>query len=85
MTDISTQIFDFPDLLSPTRRTRLPANVYAPSEQSFFDPTVGKSGELPKFAQFLINTKKTTAMAIYLDDVSRTFGEYLLIPGLTTK
>lgn len=24
-------------------------------------------------------------MAIYLDDVSRTFGEYLLIPGLTTK
>ena len=24
-------------------------------------------------------------MAIYLNDVSRTFGEYLLIPGLTTK
>ena len=24
-------------------------------------------------------------MAMYLDDVSRTFGEYLLIPGLTTK
>ena len=24
-------------------------------------------------------------MAIFLDDVSRTFGEYLLIPGLTTK
>lgn len=24
-------------------------------------------------------------MAIYLDDVSRTFGEFLLIPGLTTK
>jgi len=24
-------------------------------------------------------------MAVYLDDVSRTFGEYLLIPGLTTK
>jgi len=24
-------------------------------------------------------------MAIYLDDVSRTFGEYLLVPGLTTK
>jgi len=24
-------------------------------------------------------------MATYLDDVSRTFGEYLLIPGLTTK
>ena len=24
-------------------------------------------------------------MAIYLDNVSRTFGEYLLIPGLTTK
>ncbi len=24
-------------------------------------------------------------MAIYLDDVSRTFGEYLLIPGLTTR
>ena len=24
-------------------------------------------------------------MAIYLDDVSRTFGEYQLIPGLTTK
>lgn len=24
-------------------------------------------------------------MAIYLDVVSRTFGEYLLIPGLTTK
>ncbi|MDR1898167.1 MAG: IMP dehydrogenase, partial [Prevotellaceae bacterium] len=24
-------------------------------------------------------------MAIYLDDVSRTFGEYLFIPGLTTK
>ena len=24
-------------------------------------------------------------MAVYLEDVSRTFGEYLLIPGLTTK
>ena len=24
-------------------------------------------------------------MAVYLNDVSRTFGEYLLIPGLTTK
>ena len=24
-------------------------------------------------------------MAIYLKEVSRTFGEYLLIPGLTTK
>jgi IMP dehydrogenase len=24
-------------------------------------------------------------MAVYLDDVARTFGEYLLIPGLTTK
>ena len=24
-------------------------------------------------------------MAIYLNDVSRTFGEYLLVPGLTTK
>ncbi|MDR1336020.1 MAG: IMP dehydrogenase [Tannerella sp.] len=24
-------------------------------------------------------------MAVYLDDVSRTFGEYLLIPGLTTQ
>ena len=24
-------------------------------------------------------------MAIYLNDVSRTFGEYLIIPGLTTK
>jgi IMP dehydrogenase len=24
-------------------------------------------------------------MAVYLDDVSRTFGEYLLVPGLTTK
>ena len=24
-------------------------------------------------------------MATYLDDVSRTFGEYLLVPGLTTK
>ncbi|MDR1170263.1 MAG: IMP dehydrogenase, partial [Prevotellaceae bacterium] len=24
-------------------------------------------------------------MAIYIDDVSRTFGEYLFIPGLTTK
>ena len=24
-------------------------------------------------------------MANYLNDVSRTFGEYLLIPGLTTK
>ncbi|MCD7962642.1 MAG: IMP dehydrogenase [Rikenellaceae bacterium] len=24
-------------------------------------------------------------MAVYLDDVSRTFGEYLLLPGLTTK
>lgn len=24
-------------------------------------------------------------MAIYVEEVSRTFGEYLLIPGLTTK
>ena len=24
-------------------------------------------------------------MAVYVEEVSRTFGEYLLIPGLTTK
>jgi IMP dehydrogenase len=29
--------------------------------------------------------KNTKYMANYLNDVSRTFGEYLLIPGLTTK
>lgn len=29
--------------------------------------------------------KKQSVMANYLNDVSRTFGEYLLIPGLTTK
>lgn len=32
-----------------------------------------------------ITRKKTEFMAVYLNDVSRTFGEYLLIPGLTTK
>ena len=29
--------------------------------------------------------KKITDMAHYLNDISRTFSEYLLIPGLTTK
>jgi IMP dehydrogenase len=32
-----------------------------------------------------IYSKNTKNMANYLNDVSRTFGEYLLIPGLTTK
>lgn len=43
------------------------------------------SEKLTIFAQFLTNRIKINSMAIYLDDVSRTFGEYLLIPGLTTK
>jgi IMP dehydrogenase len=34
---------------------------------------------------FLFRKKDSNLMAIYLNDVSRTFGEYLLIPGLTTK
>jgi IMP dehydrogenase len=35
------------------------------------------------FAQFYF--QKETDMAHYLNDISRTFSEYLLIPGLTTK
>jgi len=33
----------------------------------------------------LIYTSNFNHMAVHLNDVSRTFGEYLLIPGLTTK
>lgn len=38
------------------------------------------------FAQFISNQiLHFTIMAHYLDDISRTFSEFLLIPGLTTK
>ena len=42
--------------------------------------------KIPNFAKLfkdIVIIRKL--MAVYLEDVSRTFGEYLLIPGLTTK
>lgn len=49
---------------------------------------IRKKGKIPKKTLSLRNfnhPEKIYRMAIYLNNVSRTFGEYLLIPGLTTK
>ena len=46
----------------------------------------GMCKKIPNFAKLfkdIVIIRKL--MAVYLEDVSRTFGEYLLIPGLTTK